>query len=352
MTESKQTAIANPYDIVKEVQVTLQGYTEKRELVVPKNYSVENALKSAWLALQETVNKDKQPVLKACSRTSIANALLDMVVQGLNPGKDQCYFIAYGTKLLCQRSYFGTMAVAKEVAGATDIWAEVVYEGDVFEYEITHNRKNVTRHTQKLENVSGDAIKAAYCVVEFGNGKPAYTEIMTIEQIHKSWEKSRMRPGDPGSAHSQFPDEMCKRTVISRACKKFINASSDNNLFLEHFHRSDEEQTEGEVNGEIDKNANKNLLEMDNSSEPKVTEEEQTEEKVDKGHSFSRRDAETIKTLEQLFKVCEDDFSLDEAQVCKELGVTSRAGITITPADCYLQIEAVRKPEQEEEPDF
>jgi recombination protein RecT len=39
-------------------------------------------------------------VLQACTRDSIANALLDMAVQGLNPAKKQGYFIAYGKQLV------------------------------------------------------------------------------------------------------------------------------------------------------------------------------------------------------------------------------------------------------------
>jgi len=341
MVERKQTAIAKPYDIVKQVQKTLEGYATKGELVLPEDYSIENALKSAWLVLQETENKDKVPVLQACSQTSIANALLDMAVQGLNPGKKQCYFIAYGKKLLCQRSYFGTMAVAERVAKTKDIWSEVVYEGDTFEYEITHNRKSVTKHTQKLANV-GKNIVAAYCVIEFGNGKPDYTEIMTIEQIHKSWEKSRMK--GVVSTHTEFPDEMCKRTVISRACKKFINASSDENL-LKHFNRSDEEQTETEVAEEIEENANGGILEIE-SVTPEATSETTTNPEETK--TETRHDPASIKTLDHLFKACKEDWGLDEKQVCKELGVSSRQDITIKPSECYLQVGAIWNPGPEQ----
>ena len=350
MAETKQTAIAKPYDIVKEVQKTLQVYAEKGELVLPSNYSFENALKSAWLVLQETVNKDKVPVLQSCSQSSIANALLDMAVQGLNPGKKQCYFIAYGTKLLCQRSYFGTMAVAQEVAKATDIWAEVVYDGDVFEYEITHNRKTVSKHTQKLENIGKDIV-AAYCVIEFSNEKPSHTEIMTIGQIHKSWEKSKML-GTAKSTHSEFPDEMCKRTVISRACKKFINASSDSNL-LEHFNRTDEERTESEVAEEIEENANKKILKIESTTggEPdNATPESKSETTTnpEETKTETRHDPASIKTLDHLFKACKEDWGLDEKQVCKELGVSSRQDITIKPSECYLQVGAIWNPGPEQ----
>ena len=366
MNEPKKTAIAKPYDIVKDVEKTLQGYTEHGELVIPENYSIENSLKSAWLVLQETANKDKQPVLQSCSQPSIANALLDMAVQGLNPGKKQCYFIAYGNKLLCQRSYFGTMAVAREVAGATNIWAEVVYEGDVFEYSLSKGQKTIKEHIQKLENIDSGTILAAYCVLDFEK-KPSHTEVMTMAQIRKSWEKSKANLGSPAATHTMFPDEMAKRTVISRACKKFINSSADSNLFLEHFNRYDEEQTEGEVTEEIAKNANKDTLDIGGITAEEATKLLTPEEALPtaeevakrltpkakpKEPSKPKRDPKTIKTIDQMCNACWDDFGLDKPRVCKELGVLSMAGITDTPANCYLQIAAVRGPEPEEEPGF
>lgn len=333
--EKKDTAVGKPFDVVALVTTKLRGYMGNKELVLPANYSIENALKSAWLALQETVNKDKVPVLQACSQASIANALLDMAVQGLNPGKDQCYFIAYGKTLVCQRSYFGTMAVAQRVAGASDIWAEVVYEADDFEYTISHNRKNVSRHTQKLDNIKPGAIMAAYCVIEFKGDKPAFTEIMTIDQIKKAWAKSKVDTAAPGSTHSQFPEEMAKRTVTNRACKALINSSSDDNLFLEHFNRSNEEVTAIEVEAEIEEKANREILELDQGETS--AEAENTE-----APKISGRDLATLTTIAAMIKACYDDFGLEKKQVLAELGVATEKEITESPAACYARIGAVR----------
>jgi len=338
--EKKGTAVAKPFDVVASVTSKLRVYTDNKELVLPANYSVENALKSAWLALQEAVDKDKHPVLQVCSQASIANALLNMAVQGLNPGKAQCYFIAYGNRLVCQRSYFGTMAVAERVAGASDIWAQVVYEADEFEYTISHNRKSVSKHTQKLGNIKPTAIVAAYCVVEFSNGKPSFTEIMTIEQIKKAWAKSKMNPDSPTSVHSQFPEEMAKRTVTNRACKALINSSSDSNLFLEHFNRSDEEQTAIELEAVIEENANKDVIDVDPET-GEIVEEQQVEAKVAKPPKQSR-DPASLKTIEAMLKACFEDFGLQPKQVLAELGVETQAAITESPADCYTRVAAVR----------
>ncbi len=51
-------------------------------LSLPPNYSHSNALKSAFFKLQETTDRSGKPALEVCTKESIANALLDMVVQG------------------------------------------------------------------------------------------------------------------------------------------------------------------------------------------------------------------------------------------------------------------------------
>ncbi len=140
-------------DIVDVISKKVNEFISRGELHLPANYSPENAMKSAWLILQSTVDRDKKPVLQSCTKDSIANSLLDMVVQGLNPAKKQGYFIAYGNQLVFQRSYFGTQAIAKQVDDTIqEIFAEVVYEGDVFKYKINRGKKEITEHEQTLEN--------------------------------------------------------------------------------------------------------------------------------------------------------------------------------------------------------
>ena len=251
---NQQPTALIPIDIMEPV-------TERaKDLVIPQNYSVGNALQSAWLILQDTITREKQPVLEHCTRASIVNALLAMVAQGLNPIHKQCYFIAYGEKLSCQRSYFGTIAVARRVAGATDIYSELIYKGDEFEYEIFRGRKIVTKHTQKLENVNVNNIIAAYCIIEFSGDQGPYTEIMTMNQIQRAWTKAQGRQNVEGGTHKQFPDEMAKRTVVYRACKRWINSSSDRHLFVE---QPAYIEIEEEALDEIAANANQELIDLD-----------------------------------------------------------------------------------------
>jgi recombination protein RecT len=247
MTNSLAEIKKNTVDIVSRRIVELE---QKGEIDFPVNYSPQNALKSAWLILQGVETRDKRPVLEACSRTSIMNSLLDMTIQGLNPVKKQCYFIAYGNKLICQRSYHGSKAVAKMVdPRIDDITAQVIWQGDEFEYEIVRGKKRVVSHKQKLQNIDSKTPVGAYCEVIDLNGEVMSTTIATYNQIKTAWKKSQMRPVSDdgtikaGSTHSEFLEEMIKKTVINLACKSIINSSSDSTL-KEAVDRSEQVQSE------------------------------------------------------------------------------------------------------------
>lgn len=192
----------------------------------PKDYSVANALQSAYLMLQEVKDKDFKPALEVCSKSSIANALFDMVVQGLNPQKKQCYFIVRDGRLTIDRSYFGEQAVAKRVIpGIKEIFANVIYDGDevVFTQDPVTKRFQLEKHVTKFEN-RDNPIKGAYCVII--KDEEIYLEVMTWKEIQMSWSKRKNK----GQVQDDFPQEMSKRTVIRRGVKNFINASDDSNL--------------------------------------------------------------------------------------------------------------------------
>lgn len=220
-------------DIVGVVTNRISHLVGDGKLHLPENYSAENALMASWLKLQSTKDKSGRLALSVCTKDSVANAMLDLVIQGLNPAKDQAYFVVYGDKLVCLRSYFGDEALLRRVYPHARVYAEVVYRGDVLEYEIVRGKKMVKKHTQKLENV-GDlqSIVASYAVVELGEGHEPHCEIMTLAQIEKAWSRGQNWPARDGkqSAHTDHPEEFVRKTVIARACKRLINSSNDSYL--------------------------------------------------------------------------------------------------------------------------
>lgn len=248
-------------DIVAQVEKKVKAFKDNGEIQFPAGYSPENAMKSAWLILQETKDRNGKVVLESCTKASVANSLLDMVVQGLNPAKKQGYFIAYGPTLTFQRSYFGTMAVTKRLTGAKSIDAMTIHEGDKVSYEIIDGRYANLKHEQAFGSTDKKII-GAYCTITEADGT-LYTEIMTEEEVKKSWAQSKANPSSPTSVHSKFPIEMTKKTVTNRACKRFLNSSDDTSLFAQTVALSDEKAYTLETRQEIEENSNQELIDFD-----------------------------------------------------------------------------------------
>lgn len=255
-------------NITTAVATQVRGYVSQGSLQLPANYSAENALKAAMLILPEVKDANKVPVLKSCTQDSIKGALLSMCVQGLNPDKKQCYFIAYGERLTLSRSYFGDIAVAKQVdPGIEDVYAAAVFRDDEFSYKINRGKIVEINHTQKLENKNGP-IKAAYATVVYKDGREVST-VMTWAQITQAWKQSQTKPVNadgsikPDSTHGKYPEEMAKKTVVHRACKPIIDSSDDSNLVVRYAKQSSDEADAAEVEQEIRENANKEAIDAD-----------------------------------------------------------------------------------------
>lgn len=281
--DKKMTVSQMQREMVDSVQHKIDELAQSNGLNFPKNYSAANALRSAWLMIQQTKDMNNRPALEVCTRESIANAMLNTVVMGLNPGKKQVYYIVYGNKLEAQRSYFGTMAVTKRVHGVGDIWADVVYDGDTFKIDKHRGGWEILTHESDFMNIDPEKIVAAYCTIEMEDGR-TYTEVMNMAQIQKSWSKSR---SSKQTVHKEFPDQMAKRTVINRACKMFFNTSDDSDLLIDAFNATgDVYDNEENIPDVVEKPADSRLQALNDMAakaalpEPENAVQDHTEEAV------------------------------------------------------------------------
>lgn len=283
MSNQNQSVAIIQKDITDDVNKSLTRLQEEG-LVLPANYNYSNALKSAFFALS---NSSSGNLLTLCSKASVANALLDMVTQGLSPAKTQCYFIKYGDTCKLNRSYFGTQAVLKRLSNVKDIWANIIFEGDDFEFEVDRGREKLVSHGTKFEN-RDNKILGAYAVIKTNEDEELLT-VMTKKEIDTAWSQGKTK-----NVQDKFPTEMAKRTVINRAAKAFINTSDDSDLLVESINNTTENEYENherrEINpeAEIQQNANKEDLdidpvvidmpESDNQDAPKENDEGQEEQ--------------------------------------------------------------------------
>lgn len=256
---------------------------EKFGLTFPKDYNYTNEFMSAMLILQDTVDSNKKPVLQSCTRASIENALVEMVTSGLSMQKKQCYPVAYGGKLQCQKSVYGNTCIARRY-GLKDITAEVIYEGDTFEYEIVNGKKHIVTHKQDFENIDNDKVKGAYAIATMDDGN-ILTEVMNIKQIKQAWKQGFGYKENGSGTHQKFTDQMAMKTVKNRLLKQINNTYGS---FYDGNYDSDEdiptydERMQADFEYDIANNANSVEFEdEDLVSDTEVVQGEVVEEQTD-----------------------------------------------------------------------
>lgn len=252
MKDDKKQEIVKKQDVgalrktfADSVMTSINKFVSEKRLVLPKGYSPENALKSAWLIIQETTDRNGKKALEVCTPESVANALLEMVIMGLNPAKKQCYFIVYGNKLTLFVSYFGKMTVLKRINGIENINAQAIYDGDDIDYFIdTDGSVRNIKHKQSFANIKEENLIGAYCVITYKEKE--YGTILTMEQIQEAWNKSKTTKDK-----KEFKSEFAKRTAVNRAIKWFVNTRDDEDLLIETISNNENRDYEYEEQEEI-----------------------------------------------------------------------------------------------------
>lgn len=170
----------------------------------------------------------RTPELLECTLPSIAQAVMQCAELGLTPGAllGEAYLIPRnnrktGTKeCLMIPGYRGLVKLARQSGQISDVYAECVYEGEVFEVELGLSRS--MKHTpnfkdRPLVKSPADAKKNlpfVYAVAKFKDGEHAFV-VMTIDEV----EAIRTRERDTrGPWDSDYP-EMMKKTAIRRLAK-------------------------------------------------------------------------------------------------------------------------------------
>lgn len=280
MTNENEQLSLTKVDALNTVSQKIAALQKDQKIVMPQNYSAENAINSAWLLLQDTKDKNSNLALEVCTKNSIIESLYNMVLQGLSPAKKQCYFIVRGKQLCMDKSYFGAQVAAKRLNGVKDVVANVIYQDDVFEYGIDPETgyKKIYKHEQSLENIDTTKIKGVYAYIIKEDGQNDL-EVMSMAQVKASWNMGAMKGGS--GAHKNFSDQMALKTVINRLCKRYVNTADDSDLLAEAFNSDEKtydedkiiDNVQAEVKQEIEEKANKKTLDIQedtNEKEPVI----------------------------------------------------------------------------------
>ena len=271
-------------NVSDSVQNRVNQLSNEGRLHLPSNYSVGNAMASAWLIIQDTKDKNGRPALEVCTQASIANALLEMAILGHNPAKKHGYFIVYGNKLTWFPSYFGKSASVKRIKGIeTEPVATLIYEGDEVELDFNQlGEEFVKEHKTSWQNKVKGNIVGVYATVQ--QGKVTRSAVLTENEVKESWLRN---PGQKRD-HVDFKGEFMKRTAINRLIKTIVQTSNDDDLLAEtmiqneyqhyDFEGQDVEVVEENAKLEIASNANTGeLIDVPEDFEEETVEEPKQE---------------------------------------------------------------------------
>lgn len=203
-------------------------YINKNNIIVGKNYNIGKAMNALYLNLIQSVNpKTHARLLDTCTPESIKEAITYCVDKELNVSKNQGYFVAYGSKLQFQPSYFGLMKMARDVANVV-IKGKVFREGEQIDTETRIDGALIIHHKPNVKCLDNKILGAYAVATDISTGRVVDSEIMSKKQI----EKAKLKSPSKWSMTQDFESEMDIKTVIRRLAKKIINSSSDTQEIL------------------------------------------------------------------------------------------------------------------------
>lgn len=162
----------------------------------------------------------RDPKLKECSIPSLIGAVLQCSMYGFEPTPvlGQCYLIPFNNKgkqeVQFMMGYRGMLDLAYRSNKIKTVYAEAVYENDLFEYELGLDTK--LKHIP----ARGDrgALIYVYAVAKFTNEGYSF-QVMTKNDVDKIKNKSKAGNSNFSPWNSGYYDEMAKKTVLRRLFK-------------------------------------------------------------------------------------------------------------------------------------
>jgi recombination protein RecT len=224
--------VAKPTKELKTIRDHLEsaGFMAQIAKVLPKHITPERMCRVAITAT--TRNKD----LAECDQTSFFNCMLTLSQIGLEPDGRLAHLIPFwNSKRNCYEctliiDWKGFAQLAYRSGEVSNLHADVIYEGDLFEYDMGRIKTHVPHWLRGDDAKPKDEgkIKGAFAIAEMKDGsRPAVA--MSLKAIMAI--KARSKSKDKGPWVTDEP-EMMKKTAFRRLSKWLPLASEKYNQAL------------------------------------------------------------------------------------------------------------------------
>lgn len=205
----------------KEIAVTNKKQDPLRALIEKMKPEVQSALPRMGVTTDRLCRVfmtcvRKNPKLARCSQQSLAAALMQCSELGLEPGSalGHVWLIPYKTECTTIIGYKGLVELMRRSGEIKSLSVNIVYEQDLFEYELGLNQDLKHVPSKKPVSERGE-ITHAYFVAHFINGGH-HVEVMDRSEINAIRDNSQGKDQDPWKKHY---GEMARKTVLRRASK-------------------------------------------------------------------------------------------------------------------------------------
>ncbi len=234
----------------------LEQYAYDLNSQTPESFKKKQEVAKFISQLVNTKDKSGRYAILSCSQESIMDCCITYCNNELNFFRNQAYLFPFGNKLSFMIGKDGYVAMAKQLnPDIEDFYYDVVYNGDIFEYNKVAGKTTIVKHVQKLANITCNIndIVCAYATVCYKNGTHE-ADIMTIQEILNALKTAQK--GGFTDTHKLNPKLMLSKFPLRRLAKKKINQTANEemrkNLVFEDDNYITNEELQGNIELEID----------------------------------------------------------------------------------------------------
>ena len=214
MAEQKALTVKQKAETIRAFITQHSAQIEAAMVELAKKYlTVEKIAELYMLA------STKEPKLLDCTPISILNAVRCMAETGLDLRGGQAAIVPFGNEAVFIPMYQGVALNLVRCGVVRDIDAQVVFDGDDFEYEYGSNSH--LRHVPKNEGYADSAdawehIVAAWSMVTLPNGEKKFR---VVSKGYLSRIKASARSSKADTPWVKWPEPQCCKTAIKQLAK-------------------------------------------------------------------------------------------------------------------------------------
>lgn len=201
MTEQSQLAPVDRRPGGQQLPAVIQlleqpNMMEQIKRALPRHLTPERFSRMVLTTLRKT------PKLALCDQLSFLSAMMELAQLGLEPGTPlgHAWMLPYGSTVQVIIGYKGMIALA-ERGSRISMNAEVMYEGDEFEYAL--GSEPFIRHKPCEDLAKRGALVYAYSVARFPDGRPTHFKVVTRADIDEAKSSSSAYQRDAQKLKSQ-----------------------------------------------------------------------------------------------------------------------------------------------------